>query len=108
LHEGDVVAVIRERDQLIERIYCYRAIGHKKPSLEFFSHILADLRLPPDQVVMVGDLFEADVQGAIRAGIRSVWLNEQTGEAPRGEAYRTIHALRQLPGALEDLFLNNF
>jgi putative hydrolase of the HAD superfamily len=32
-------------DRLLDRVYCYRTIGHKKPSREFFDYILCDLKL---------------------------------------------------------------
>jgi HAD superfamily hydrolase (TIGR01509 family) len=90
-------------DPLIEKIYCFRKIGHKKPSQEFFTYILQDLGLTVDEVVMVGDAFEADVLGANRAGIRAVWLNERSGELRTGEMHRTIRGLIELPQVLEDL-----
>jgi len=31
-------------DRLLDKVYCYRTIGHKKPSREFFNYILRDLR----------------------------------------------------------------
>ncbi|MEW5978496.1 MAG: HAD hydrolase-like protein [Acidobacteriota bacterium] len=43
-----------------------------KPSKDFFNLALADLRLPADQVVMVGDDLDADIAGACRAGLRTV------------------------------------
>ena len=33
----------------LDKIYCFKTIGHKKPSLEFFNYILNDLGLSPKQ-----------------------------------------------------------
>jgi len=41
-----------------------------KPSKEFFSLALADLGLPKEEVVMIGDDIATDIGGAKRAGIR--------------------------------------
>jgi len=56
-------------------------------------------------VFLVGDDFEVDVMGANRCSIRAVWLNERSDETRVGEMYRTIHDLRDLPRALEELQL---
>ena len=90
-------------DRLLEKVYCYRTIGHKKPSREFFDTILRDLKLDHESVFLVGDDFEADVLGANLCGIRAVWLNERSSETKIGEMYRTIHDFRDLPRALHEL-----
>ncbi|NLG84527.1 MAG: HAD-IA family hydrolase [Firmicutes bacterium] len=91
-------------DGLIEKIYCYRSIGHKKPSPYFFAYILNDLGMGPERVVMVGDDFEMDVLGANRCGIPAIWFNERAPQERRsGKMYRTIHDFRALPGELEAL-----
>jgi putative hydrolase of the HAD superfamily len=90
-------------DRLVDRVYCFRRVGYKKPSPEFFQHVLADLGVSPDAVVMVGDDFEGDVLGALRCGIQAIWLNEGGAEDRFGEGYRTIHSLDQLEEALAAL-----
>ncbi len=100
--EAQIRAALERVDlaRYLDKIYCYRVIGHKKPSAEFFGFILNDLGIQPQSAVMVGDDFEADVLGANRAGIRAVWLNQKSDEARMGEMYRTIHDLGELPEAL--------
>ena len=87
----------------LDKIYCFKTIGHKKPSLEFFNYILNDLGLSPKQAVMVGDNYEADVLGANACGLQAVWINERTGEERKNERQRTIHELGALPGILIEL-----
>ena len=53
-----------------------------------------------DRILMVGDDFENDIQGATRAGIRSIWLNKSSNESRVGQLYQTIHDLRSLPDTL--------
>jgi hypothetical protein len=36
--------------KLLDKVYCYRNIGHKKPSKEFFDYVLADLGIEQSQV----------------------------------------------------------
>ena len=87
-------------DRWIDRVYCFRKIGHRKPSAEFFSFILRDLGLPPSALVMVGDDFSSDVLGANRVGIPAVWLNMNTPEKKESASHRTLHDLGQLPELL--------
>ena len=87
---------------LLDAVYCFRRIGHRKPSEAFFRHILADLGIGPDRVIMIGDDFDADVLGANRAGLRAVWFNERTAERLSGPLYRTIHHFDELAATLLD------
>jgi putative hydrolase of the HAD superfamily len=89
--------------KLLDKVYCYKMIGHKKPSREFFDYILRDLSVDRSQVVMVGDDFEADVIGANQSHIKGVWFNERTRENKQSPLYRTIHDLQNLPAALDSL-----
>ena len=95
-------------DALLDKIYCYRRIGYKKPSPEFFAYILNDLGMGPERVVMVGDDFEMDVLGANRCGISAIWFNERAPQERRiGKMYRTINDFAALPGELEALLSAN-
>jgi HAD superfamily hydrolase (TIGR01662 family) len=82
---------------LIDKVYCFRHIGHKKPSIEFFEYVLEDLKMDCSQVVMIGDSFKNDVLGANEAGIRAIWFNPQSVEKNTGKTYQTIHSLDELP-----------
>lgn len=88
-------------DRLIDSVYCFREIGHKKPHRDFFDFILNDLALSSSSVVMVGDNYDVDVIGAIRSGIRAVWFNCQSEEERFGTMQRTIHDLSELPITLQ-------
>jgi putative hydrolase of the HAD superfamily len=88
-------------DELIDQVYCFRAVGHRKSSPEYFQHVLADLGINPDDAVMVGDDLEADVLSANRSGIRAIWFRENSAERATGVLHRTIHDLRELPRALD-------
>jgi putative hydrolase of the HAD superfamily len=107
--EPEIWAALRrvDLDRLIEKIYCYRKVGHKKPSREFFTYILKDLQLTVEDVVMVGDSYETDIVGANRMGIRAIWLNERSDEIRTGDMYRTIRNLRALPQALDGFMDRN-
>jgi putative hydrolase of the HAD superfamily len=87
-------------DELIDRVYCFRGVGHRKSAPEYYHFVLADLGIASHDAVMVGDDFEADVVSANRCGIRAIWFRENAAEGTTGESHRTIHDLRELPEAL--------
>jgi len=64
-----------------------RVVG--KPSRDFFALTLADLGLPSQEVVMVGDDIEADIGGALDAGLAAVQV--RTGKyRPRDDDHPTV------------------
>jgi HAD superfamily hydrolase (TIGR01509 family) len=102
--EPDIRAALRrvDLDPWIDRIYCFKNVGHKKPSPEFYRFILDDLGLPPERVVMVGDNYQADVLGPLACGLWAVWFNPHTDEERKNERQRTIHELSALPQLLKN------
>jgi putative hydrolase of the HAD superfamily len=52
------------------------ALGIRKPDPRPFQQILEEWTLPPESVVMVGDLLEADILGAQQTGIHNIWLRD--------------------------------
>jgi len=48
-------------------------LGIRKPTPEIFLHALNGLGIPPEDAAMVGDSLRADVAGAKRLGILSIW-----------------------------------
>ena len=87
-------------DRLIDRIYCFRGVGHRKSAPEYFDIVLADLEIEPNRAVMMGDDFEADVLSANRSGVRAIWFHENGADDKTGAMHRTIHVLSDLPKAL--------
>lgn len=51
-------------------------LGIRKPDPRPFHQILEQWALTPGEVVMVGDLLEADILGAHRAGLHNIWLRD--------------------------------
>ena len=61
-------------------------LGMEKPDSPIFLWAAERLGAPPERVVHVGDSYAADVEGALRAGMRAVWFRGQPGRALPGEA----------------------
>ena len=54
--------------------------GVKKPDIRIFEYALNQAQVKADQSLMIGDSLEADVQGAIGAGLQVIWYNEFDSE----------------------------
>ena len=57
-------------------------VGAEKPDPKVFALALSRASLPPSEVVHVGDSWEADYLGALRAGLKGIWLNRGQARAP--------------------------
>jgi putative hydrolase of the HAD superfamily len=89
-------------DQWLDKVYCFKNIGYKKPAREFFQYIQTDLNLSPQSLCMVGDNFEVDVLGANQSGLPAIWFNEHSLEERQAALHRTIHTMSNLPDALKN------
>lgn len=57
-------------------IFVSEQVGFSKPSREFFSGIFNSVgNLEPENSIMIGDSVSADISGAIRFGMKTIWYN---------------------------------
>ncbi|GAB4504476.1 MAG: HAD family hydrolase [Anaerolineales bacterium] len=79
----------------------------RKPARRIFRLAIEHFGLPPEQMMMVGDTLEADVQGANRLGIYSVWIMRRAKYHEEGalpyQPQAVISRLSDLPALLEDI-----
>lgn len=73
--------------------------GVRKPDPEIFHRALGRLAVEPAESVYVGDHPDADVRGALKAGMRAVWKYDPAWPEPE-EAHARIAGLEELPGLL--------
>jgi 2-haloacid dehalogenase len=95
-----------QRGRLARSVICHQVsdiiiseeIGTAKPAKEFFDTALARLGHPSKrEVLMIGDGWASDIQGAVQYGIDACWYNP--GRTPRPattEITREIASLREL------------
>ncbi|WP_045687571.1 HAD family hydrolase [Hymenobacter sp. AT01-02] len=69
-------------DGLIDALITSEEVGVTKPNPRIFQVALQRLQAQPEQTVVVGDNWLADVEGAKAVGIRPVWLNRFGAVAP--------------------------
>ena len=84
-----------------EKVFVSQAIGHNKPSMEYFDRCFAQIPgFDKTQAIMVGDSLSSDIQGGINAGVRTCWVNPSHAEGSIKADYE-IEALHQLEALLE-------
>ena len=73
----------------------------EKPGRAIFERALFRAGAAAGETVHVGDHFDRDVQGALAAGLRAVWLNREQDESVDREGVPVIEDLRGLLRLLE-------
>jgi putative hydrolase of the HAD superfamily len=75
-----------------------RSAGAAKPDARIFARLLEEAGVPAAEVLHVGDDPLADVVGAMRAGMQSIWLNRDGREWPAAlpQPARTVTTLTDL------------
>ena len=80
-----------------------------KPAKEFFRAAIKDFHCAPDEVIMVGDDVEADVNGALSAGLQAILV--QTGKYRPADEQRIQDSSAQVVtdiGAAINLIKNGY
>jgi putative hydrolase of the HAD superfamily len=79
-------------------------IGAAKPDVSVFEHALSQLGAERENAVMVGDSLTKDINGAIAAGLGTIWVNRSGSPTPSDrEGLLEVRTLEELPSALESL-----
>ena len=53
-------------------------VGYRKPHPAIFEYTLAEMRVVPEQCMMVGDRPRADIEGAKALGMTAVWMRNSS------------------------------
>lgn len=81
-------------------VVCSRDLGVRKPNPRAFLHVLERLGFEAEETVHVGDSLEADVEGALEAGMRAIWVRGADDSSWMGV---TIKSICELPEVLVGL-----
>lgn len=98
---GNINTVLKEMklDNIFDHIIESAVVGVRKPDPEIFRLGVKALKLPAEEVVVVGDSYDKDIIPAKKAGCQTVWLKGKgwTDEEPDGQAAdRIIKRLDEL------------
>ena len=61
-------------------------VGCQKPNPRIFEEALCMNGLQAEDVVMIGDSWNSDIQGAINAGIDQIWIRKSKDPLPEGQS----------------------
>jgi putative hydrolase of the HAD superfamily len=81
---------------LVDGAVASAELGHAKPAPEIFARALELAGTPPEAALHAGDTLEADVAGALNAGLRAV-LVARNGPATAPPGVPVVEALTELP-----------
>lgn len=71
-------------------VFVSEAVGVGKPDKRYFDHVAANIPgFAPEDAIVIGDSLTSDIQGAVNAGLRSIWYNPSGAGAglPAAPAY---------------------
>ena len=60
-------------------------VGYQKPNPRIYEEALRMNGLSAEDVVMIGDSWNSDIQGAINAGIDQIWIRKSKDPLPEGQ-----------------------
>ena len=90
-----------------EFIISSAAFGLRKPHEAIFQAALDHFQLKPEEAVMVGDTLEADILGANRMGMASIWITRRAqvdpDQAKNIKPSVTVATLSEIPDRLSEL-----
>ncbi len=77
--------------------------GVFKPEPEIFKIALDRAGASPDEAIMVGDNWKADVKGALQSGIVPVWVNFKNQPAPEADFKNILRFLSPAEDAVQKI-----
>ncbi|MBI4311347.1 MAG: HAD family hydrolase [Chloroflexi bacterium] len=78
--ESTALGLVLERvglDKYFGHVFTTEELGAAKPDLKFFKGMLLKLQLQPQECIMVGDDYQADMAGAKAAGMKTIWVAQR-------------------------------
>jgi putative hydrolase of the HAD superfamily len=88
-------------DPFVDALIVSAEAGTAKPDPAIFAIALDRLGCRPEEAVMVGDSWAADIEGACAAGIRAVWFNPRCQESRADRAVATLPAFLPVQAAID-------
>jgi HAD superfamily hydrolase (TIGR01549 family) len=95
-------------DRWLDFVLPSGAVGVAKPDPAFYRLALEAAGVSPDDALMVGDSYRADVRGAWSAGMDALWLDRHEGvsitpaDEPPPRDVRRIRSLDEVPAVVRE------
>ena len=98
-----------ELDPYFEFVLTSAGCGYRKPHQKIFQLALEKVNARAEEVAMVGDTLKADILGANKSGMYSIWITHRTDFPPDDtlpiQPRAIIKSLGELPTLLRELEL---
>ncbi|NOU48767.1 MAG: HAD family hydrolase [Bacteroidales bacterium] len=74
----DMIAALQRvgADVCFHHFFSQKELGFKKPDIRFFEEVTRQSQFAANECVMIGNSYEMDIVGAKKAGITTVFFNE--------------------------------
>lgn len=89
-------------------VICSEEIGKNKPSPQIFQYALSKARAKSTDSVMIGDDLEADIIGALNAGMHAIHFLPDSEKLGNLSDFCTVTNLNQLPQVLPKVLKTTF
>lgn len=94
--DNDVLESVMKKNSItVHKVYTSENLKCYKPAAQFFTKILDDNDLSPDDVLFVGDSITDDILGPKAIGMKTVWLDRNGVGGNNGQDY-TITDMNEL------------
>ena len=87
-------------ERYFDTVLTSAAFGRRKPDPSIFQAALAAFGVRPEESVMVGDSYEADIAGARAVGMQTIWITRRVRQGPRRPGLRAetmVGSLAEIP-----------
>lgn len=89
--------------RFFHRFYSSKELDFGKPDPRFFLAIASKENVDPRQCIMIGNHYTNDIEGAWKAGMRTVFYNEKGLPEPLEMANQVILTMRDLDKAIDQI-----
>jgi len=87
----------------VTHMVCSEEAGSEKPHPAIFLLALHKLKLQAKDVIMIGDSYKKDIQGAANLGIKSIWFNIGTSSESCGHIPELVKEINNFKEILDIL-----
>jgi len=90
-------------ERFFETVIISQEVNLDKPDPAIFQLAMRRCRATPEHAMMVGDSYQADIQGGKSFGMRTCWINPEKKPPPGRDHDFIIESISQIPGVLDGI-----
>lgn len=83
-------------DKYFNYFFSSKDLGYSKPDVRFFKSISKKTGIAPEKCIMIGNVYEKDIIGAKKSGMKTVFFNELIIKRDFPKADKIINNLNEL------------